>query len=153
MGADGVQFDAVKPQGGVSPALVHTSRGLAVGDVNNDGGLDLVITNRDAAPYLLINTAERGNFVRFRVVIDVRDAYGATVSATVGSVQMHRDVQPSASYLASSDPSVHFGLDSASKVESVTVRWPGGTLEAFGDFKAGDIYELQQGAGKPEGSE
>lgn len=151
--ADGVRFDEVKPQGGVSPAQVHTSRGLAVGDVNHDGGLDLVITNRDAAPYLLINTAERGNFVRFRVVTDVRDAYGATVSATVGSVRMRRDVQPSASYLASSDPRVHFGLGSASRAENVTVHWPGGIVETFGVFNAGDTYELRLGAGKPEKSE
>ena len=150
IGPDGVQFYEVKPQGGVFPTLVHTSRGLAVGDLNNDGGLDLVITNRDAGPYLLINTAERGNFVRFRVLSDVRDAYGATVSAMIGSVRMSRDVQPSASYLASSDPSIHFGLGSASKAESVTVRWPGGTVETFGGFKAGDTYELRQGAGQPE---
>ncbi|HAK53470.1 MAG TPA: hypothetical protein DCM54_16445, partial [Gammaproteobacteria bacterium] len=75
--SEGVRFDEVKPQGGVSPALIHTSRGLAVGDVDDDGGLDVVVTNRDAAPYLLMNTAERGNFVRFRVLAGSRDAYGA----------------------------------------------------------------------------
>ena len=101
----------------------------------------------------MINTAERGNLVRFRVVTGVRDAYGATVSATIGSVRMSRDVQPSASYLASSDPRVHFGLGSATRAENVTVRWPGGTVETFGVFYAGDTYELRLGAGKSEKSE
>lgn len=143
-----MRFEEVKPQGGVSPPLVHTSRGLAVGDIDNDGGLDAVVTNRDAAPYLLMNQSATGNFVRFRVITDVRDAYGATVSASVGSVRMNRDVQPSASYLASSDPRVHFGLGTVSEAKNETVRWPDGTEETFGDFKAGATYELRQGAGK-----
>ncbi len=145
--SEGVRFDEVKPQGGVSPALIHTSRGLAVGDVDDDGGLDVVVTNRDAAPYLLMNTAERGNFVRFRVLAGSRDAYGATVSATVGSIRMNRDVQPSASYVASSDPRVHFGLGASTTVKNVSVRWPGGKIETFGDFTAGTIYTLREGAG------
>ena len=148
--ADGVSFNEVKPQGGVSPALVHTSRGLAVGDIDNDGGLDVVVTNRDAAPYLLMNkAAQDNNWLRFRVVTGTRDAYGATVSASVGSTRMNRDVQPSSSYLASSDPRVHFGLGTASKAKNVSVHWPGGAIETFGDFEAGDTYELRQGTGNP----
>ena len=148
--AEGVRFEEVKPQGGVFPALIHTSRGLAVGDVDDDGGLDVVVTNRDAAPYLLMNTQERGNFVRFRVLAGSRDAYGATVSATVGSIRMNRDVQPSASYVASSDPRVHFGLGASTAVKNVSVRWPGGRVETFGDFTAGTIYTLREGAGHQE---
>lgn len=143
-----VLFDEIKPSGGVSPALVHTSRGLAVGDVDDDGGLDLVIVNRDASPYLLMNNAVRGNWVRFRVTTGRRDAYGATLSGNVGNVRMTRDVQPSASYLASSDPRVHFGLSDAKLLENVTVRWPDGTLETFGDFAAGVTHELAEGQGQ-----
>jgi len=143
-----VRFDPVEPEGGVLPGLTHTSRGLAVGDVDDDGGLDLVVTNRDAAPYLLMNRAKRGNWVRFKVLSGNREAYGATVSATVGTTRMSRDVQPSGSYLASSDPRVHFGLASESQARRVTVRWPGGEVELFGDFKAGATYELQRGSGQ-----
>jgi enediyne biosynthesis protein E4 len=147
--ADGVRFDEVKPQGGVSPTLTHTSRGLAVGDVDNDGGVDLVVTNRDAAPYLLMNKADRGNWVRFKVLNGSRDAHGATVSATVNKTRLSRDVQPSASYLAASDPRVHFGLGDASGVNNVTVRWPGGDEEVFGDFDPGTTHELRKGNGNP----
>lgn len=143
-----VRFEEVRPQGGVTPALIHTSRGVAVGDVNNDGGMDLVVTNRDAAPYLLMNTAKRGNWVRFKVISGDRDAHGATVSAMANKTRLSRDVQPSASYLAASDPRVHFGLGDVSSAKSVTVRWPGGDEETFGDFSGGTTYELQKGKGK-----
>ena len=144
-----VRFEEVKPQGGVSSALVHTSRGLAVGDIDNDGGLDLVVTNRDAAPYLLMNRVKRGNWVRFKVLSGDRDAHGATVSATVGNRRLSRDVQLSTSYLASSDPRVHFGIGQETEVFDITVRWPGGQKESFGDFKAGATYELKDGDGRP----
>ncbi len=146
-----IGFEVVKPSGGVTEPLVHTSRALAVGDVNNDGGMDLLVTNRDAAPYLLINSARRGNWLRFRVLIDGRDAHGARVSATVGKTRISREVQPSASYLASSDPRVHFGLGSNTQAMDVTVRWPGGAQEVFDDYEAGATYELQKGAGRQIG--
>ncbi len=142
-----VRFDEVKPQGGVSPGLVHTSRGLAVGDIDDDGGLDLVVTNRDAAPYILVNQASRGNWVRFRVLTGNRDAHGATVSLTVKKTRMSRDVQPAASYLAANDPRVHFGLGEESEVRNVVVRWPGGEKEEFGNFPAGATYELRKDNG------
>ena len=61
---------------------------------------------------------------------------------------MNRDVQPSASYLASSDLRVHFGLGTALQARDVVVRWPGGEEEMFGDFEAGEIYDLREGAGR-----
>ena len=147
--AERFRFQQVVPMGGVSKPLIHTSRGLAVGDVNDDGGLDLLIINKDSVPYLLMNQATRGQWVRFRVLTSVgRDAYGASVSALVGTTSMRRDVQPSASYLASSDPRVHFGLAEQTQIKNVIVTWPGGEQEQFGDFEAGETYELSSGQGK-----
>ena len=146
--ADG-RFVSVRPAGGVAPELIHTSRGVAVGDVDGDGGLDLLVVNRDAAPYLLMNrTADRGAWLRFRVVNRAgRDALGAVVSATVGSRHLHRSVQTAGSYLASRAPSVHFGLGAESQALDVRVTWPDGTSEAFGDFAAGVNAVLRRGAG------
>ncbi|MCY3811780.1 MAG: CRTAC1 family protein [Gammaproteobacteria bacterium] len=144
----GVRFDELAPTGGVSPELVHTSRAAAAGDIDDDGGVDLVVINRDAPAYLLMNRADRGNWARFRVRTTAgRAAHGATVSATVGGRRLSRDVQPSASYLASNDPRVHFGVGRESRLQDVVVRWPGGALEAFGDFAAGETHELRQGGG------
>lgn len=146
--ADG-RFVEVRPEGGVSAPLVHTSRGLAYGDVDDDGGIDLLIVNRDSRPYLLMNkVASRGNWVRFRVVSrEGRDAHGATVSLLAGERRLERDVQTAGSYLASNDPRVHFGLGGETRAVDVTVRWPTGELERFGDFEGGRTIELHQGAG------
>ena len=128
----------------------HTSRGLALGDVDDDGGLDLLVINRDAPPYLLMNRAPgRGNWVRFRAVAHGRDAHGATVSAVVGDLRRYRDVNPSGSYLAANDPRVHFGLGAELAATDVKVRWPTGEVESFGDFAAGDMATLRRGAGAP----
>ena len=137
-----------RPLGGLPTVLAHTSRGLAVGDVDNDGGLDLVVANRDAAPYLLLNRVpNRGNWVRFHVrLASGRNAHGATVSATVGSRRLHRTVRTDGSYLAASDPHVHFGLGTEDKAHDVRVRWPDGTVEEFGDFEGGRTFGLRKAA-------
>jgi hypothetical protein len=125
---------------------------LAYGDVDDDGGIDLLVVNRDAAPYLLMNhVASRGNWLRFRVVTrEGRDALGATVSLVAGERQLNRDVQTAGSYLASNDPRVHFGLGGETRALDVAVRWPTGELERFGDFVAGKTFELRQGAGRDD---
>ena len=158
-GAEGGRFEEVRPQGGVQPPLEHTSRGVAVGDVDNDGGLDLLVVNRDGPAYLLMNQApNRGNWVRFRVLLDdpARDAHGATVSALVGDTRVYRDVRPEGSYLASSEPIVHFGLGSETEVRDVRVRWPGSPseeTEAFGSFAAGQTAVLRRNGGASAGAE
>lgn len=148
----GRRFAEVHPLGGTAEPLIHTSRGLAIGDVDDDGGLDLLVVNRDAAPYLLMNRiAKRGNWIRFRVVSrHGRDAHAATVSAVVGDARRYRDVDPEGSYLSASDPRVHIGIGEETTVRDVNVQWPWGELEAFGDFEAGRVYELVEGAGTPQ---
>ena len=147
-GLTGGRFGQLQPIGGTEVALVHTSRGVAVGDLDDDGGLDLVVVNRDAPIYLLANrVSQPGNWVRFRVLTPAgRDAHGAMVIATIGTRQVLRSVQPDGSYLASSDPRVHFGLGEETRVTGVTVRWPDGETESFGDFTSGRIFELRRGA-------
>ena len=152
--ADG-RFEEVMPRGAVQPPLVHTSRGLAVGDVDGDGGLDLLIANRDAPPYLLMNrVSARGNWLRFRAVLGKpgRDAHGATVSALVDGKRIYRDVRPEGSYLSASDPGVHFGLGGTSMASDVQVVWPSrapgdSKVESFGDHDAGRTVVLTQGSG------
>ncbi|MDG2072643.1 MAG: CRTAC1 family protein [Pseudomonadales bacterium] len=148
-GLPGGRFTQVLPIGGTKAALVHTSRGVAVGDLDDNGGLDLVVVNRDASVYLLANlVAPQGNWIRFRVVtLPGRDAHGAMVTATIGGRQVLRNVQPDGSYLASSDPRVHFGLGEETEITGVTVRWPNGQIESFGDFTAGQIVVLRRGTG------
>ena len=69
------------------------------------------------------------------------------MSLRAGERRLHRDVRSAYSYLASSDPKVHFGLGEETRVWDVAVRWPDGSSERFGEFAAGAVVELRRGAG------
>ena len=140
----------VTPRGGVRTPLAATSRAAAFGDIDNDGGIDLVVVNRDSRPYLLHNVVKsRGHWILLRVVDEHgRDALGAELTMTVGSRTIHRDVRAAYSYLASSDPRVHVGLGSENAARQVIVRWPDGVQESFGDVAADRVTTLRRGAGR-----
>ena len=148
-GTSNGKFVEIDPKGGTKQPLIHSSRGTAVGDVDNDGGLDLLVVNRDGPAYLLMNRVpNRGNWIRFKVSSrEGRDAYGALVTAMVGTNEINRRVQPEGSYLDSNDPRVHFGLGNEPQVRKVEVLWPSGEIEAFGDFDAGYTVHLREGEG------
>ena len=146
-----IRFEELGPPGGVDSPLVYTSRALAVGDVDDDGGLDLLVVNRDGPAHLLMNrVVERGHWVKFRVVNDAgRSSLGARISARVGTIEQQRTVRAAASYLSSHDPRVHFGLGAERSAREVTVRWLDGSLEMFGDFRSGRSVVLRRGTGRP----
>jgi hypothetical protein len=150
-GVTGGRFEEVSPRGGTAPLLVATSRAAAFGDLDNDGGIDIVVSNRDAAPYLLRNVApNRGHWLSLRVLErSGRDAIGAVLSITAGPRTLRRDVRTGYSYLAANDPRVHVGLGDATKVESIMVRWADGAHERFGPFDADRIVDIRRGSGTP----
>ena len=150
-GVAGGRFEEVSPRGGTSQALIAASRGAAFGDLDNDGGIDVVVGNRDAAPHVLRNVAPaRGHWLLLRVIErQGRDAIGATLSIAAGARTIRRDVRTGYSYLAANDPRVHVGLGDLTKIESVTVRWVDGTSVRFGPFDADGIVEIRQGSGTP----
>lgn len=150
-GVTGSRFEELQPRGGTRAPLVGTSRGAAFGDVDNDGGIDIVVSNRDEKPYVLHNIVKgRGHWVMFRVLDEHgRDALGAELSMTVGSQVIRRDVRAAYSYLASNDPRVHVGLGKEAGAREVSVRWPNGKRERFGDVAADTITVLRRGAGRP----
>jgi hypothetical protein len=149
-GALGGGFEVVDPPGGTREALVHASRGAAFGDIDGDGGVDVVVVNRDGPAYVLRNVVKgRGTWISFRVLEKSGgDALGATVTATVGGRRIRRDVASAYSYCAANDPRVHVGLGSATRVTDVRVRWVDGREEAFGDFEANRTVRLRRGEGK-----
>jgi len=145
------RFQEVLPRGGTAELLVATSRAAAFGDLDNDGGIDILVVNRDQAPYLLRNAvAGRGHWVMFRVVgAHGSDAIGATVTMTVDGRSVTRDVRTAYSYCAANDPRVHVGLGPHLEVADVVVRWVDGVREAFGRFPADGIHALRRGNGIP----
>jgi len=149
-GLAGPRFEEVTPRGGTASLLVASSRAAAFGDIDNDGGMDIVVVNRDSRPFVLRNVVpSRGHWLLLRVLEEhQRDALGAEVTMTIGSRTIHRDVRAASSYLASNDPRVHAGLGTETIARDVTVTWPDGARERFGDVQADRVTVLRRGSGK-----
>ena len=130
-------FVDVTGTAGPGLALERSSRGLAAGDYDNDGDLDLLITNLDEPPTLLRNDSPGGGWLG--VVLEApagETIIGATVIAEVGPRRMIRDVSSGDSYLSAHDPRPHFGLGSARSVDRLTVRWPDGSTSTLEKIEA-----------------
>jgi enediyne biosynthesis protein E4 len=150
-GIAGGRFEEMEPRGGTAQPLVATSRAAAFGDVDNDGGLDVLVANRDGAPYLLRNIVRpRGHWLMLRVLEEHgRDALGAELMIAVGPRRVRIDVRAAYSYLASNDPRVHIGLGASTRVDEVKVKWIDGSAESFGPFDADQVASIRKGKGRP----
>jgi hypothetical protein len=115
------------------------------GDIDNDGGIDVLVINRDAPAYLLMNVhPNRKNSVTLRIVdIHGRDAIGATVFGNIGTRSFMHSVQSAWSYMAANDPRVHFGLENETELTEVKVRWATGEETSFENLSRG-IHTLKQ---------
>jgi hypothetical protein len=126
------------------------ARGLAVGDFNNDGALDLLATSIAGPARLFRNVApNRGHWVIVRAYDPAakRDAYGAEVSVVAGRQRRVRWANPAFSYLCSNDPRVHVGLGAADRVDQFHVVWPDGSEEGFPGQPADRFITLTKGSG------
>jgi hypothetical protein len=143
------EFEVVTPAGGVSPPLVNTSRGVAIGDLDNDGSVDIVVGNRDGPIHLLRNLiGKRGHWIELKIVRRSGvDAIGAVVRIESDNHTWWRHVAPNEGYCSSSDPRVHCGLGASPTVNRVTVQWPHGKEESFGPFDAGRVVVIREGHG------
>jgi hypothetical protein len=146
----------------VSPAqpdfcgTAAVSRGLAVGDLDNDGGLDLLVTAVGGPARLFRNVAPgRGHWLIVRAVDPAlkRDAYGAQVAVEAGGRLRVGWINPGQSYLCSNDPRAHFGLGKAERVEAIDVHWPDGAVERFPGRPADQVVTLCKGSGTRQADE
>jgi hypothetical protein len=143
----GGTFDEVAAQFGRVMLDERVGRGLAVGDLDNDGRLDVVVNNLDGTPEVLHNElAERGNWllVKLTGAAGNRDAIGAVVTARAGTATQMRIVQSGTSYISQNDMRMHFGLGSASHVDSLEVRWPDGTLSKRANVQANQLIAIKR---------
>ncbi|HUC54076.1 MAG TPA: CRTAC1 family protein [Candidatus Cybelea sp.] len=145
-------FTDISANAGPGITAVSSARGLAVGDLWNDGRMSAVISNMNAPPMLLVNDVRNGNhWIAFHTVGSKsnRDGIGAKITVAAGARTLVDEVRSGSSYVSNSDVRVHFGLGSATKMESLQVRWPSGLVERFENLPVDAIHTLKEGSGAP----
>jgi enediyne biosynthesis protein E4 len=146
---DGTFCDASE-QAGPSLGELQASRGVAVGDLFNDGQIDAVINNIDGTPMILRNHGVGGNhWISFELAgtKSNRLAIGARLKLVAGGMTQTSEIYSGASYLSQNDMRVHFGLGRATKIDSLEIRWPSGRVETIKGLAADKFYGVLEGQG------
>jgi len=146
---DGTFCDASSQAG---PAILErrVSRGVAVGDLFNDGNMDIVVEDLDGSPMILRNRGVPGrHWVSFELAgtKSNRLAIGARLKIVAGGMTQTDEIHSGGSYLSQSDLRVHFGLGSATKIDSLEIRWPSGATDTVKDLAVDKFYAVLEGKG------
>jgi len=144
-------FSDISAEAGPGISAMHAGRGLAVGDLWNDGRLSAVISNMNDRPSLLVNQLHSANhWIGMRTIgtKSNRDGIGARITVKVVARSLVDEVRSGASYASNNDMRVHFGLGAAAKVDWVQIRWPSGLTERFEDLGVDKIHTIKEGSGK-----
>ncbi len=144
---DGTFANVMPETGGL--ALNKVSRGAAIGDYDNDGDLDILVTNCNERPDLLQNTVgNQNNWVQIQVVGEKsnRSGIGAKVKVVTGDHVQYREVQSGGSYLSFHDLRVHFGVENAERIDLLEVRWATGEIDSGTNLSVNQRYLVVEGS-------
>ncbi len=145
-------FVEVTAQAGAAFKLSEVGRGAAFGDVDNDGDMDVLITNNNGRARLLLNQiGNRQHWLGLKLLdANGRDALGARVTLIRHQKPtLLRRARTDGSYASANDPRVLFGLGTATEIGAVRVTWPNGKTEEWADVQADKYTTLREGSGKP----
>jgi len=149
--SDNGTFVDVSQESGSAIATASPARGLAIGDLWNDGRMSAVVVNRNGPPSLLVNQKTYANhWIDIKAVgtRSNRSGIGARVSVKTDLRQQVDEVRSGSSYISNSDIRVHFGLGATSQIQHVEVRWPSGLVERFRNSPVDTIVTLTEGLGQ-----
>jgi hypothetical protein len=141
-----------------SGAIFHqpwVARGMAIGDLDNDGRLDAVVTTNDGPVHILHNeTASTNHWILLKLVghKSNRDAIGAEVTLVTATGPQYATVSTASSYLSASDKRVHFGLGQNGTASKIEIRWPSGIRQTLKDVPGDQILQLDEPATSPAAS-
>ena len=144
------KFENLSSTSGINGGALQSRRGAALGDMNNDGNVDIVVFNVGAPPSLLMNrTINNNHRVLFQLVgtSSNRSAIGARVTVFSHSRSQVEEVHAGSSYLSSNDLRLHFGLSTNTTMDEVIVQWPSGHVETFKNLAADAVYTIVEGQG------
>ena len=129
-----------------------SSRGLATGDTNNDGRVELLIANLDERPSLLSARGAEGHWLSLMLegTESNRGAVGARVTVTAGDLVQIREVRRGGSYQSQSDPRLHFGLGGAKTIDKVEIRWPGRARQSIESVKVNQVLIIKEPGSRRE---
>lgn len=141
------KFADVSTAAGPAVQVAKSSRGIAVGDVDNDGSLEILVNNLEDRPQLLKNTVPKKNWIIVKTVgtKSNRDGLGARVTVVTGARKQFNDVRSGGTYASQSDFRLHFGLGDAAKVDRVEVRWPSGIVDKLEGVPANRMLTMKEG--------
>ena len=143
-------FDEISAGSGLNGGTPQSRRGVAFGDVNNDGNIDFVVFNVGAPPSLFLNQTRNSNHRALFKLIGKksnRAAIGARITVSSAARSQIEDVRGGSSYLSSNDQRLHFGLAGDTVMQKVEIRWPNGNVEVLHNVAADAIYRVVEGEG------
>ena len=146
-------FSEVAAQMGTSLMQERVGRGVAFGDIDNDGDVDIVVNDLDGSPQLLRNDGGNSNnsvLIKTVGVKSNRDGIGARVKVVSGDLAQIDEVRSGGSYISQNDLRLHFGLEKRTTVDLIEVRWPSGVIDKVTDLSANRILTIKEGKGVVE---
>ena len=142
-------FANITAEAGSALSESHSGRGMALGDLFNDGHQEALVSNMNEPPSLYYNTAPIENWISLQLigVKSNRAALGAVVTLERGSDKYEKEVRSGDGYISQSDLRLHFGLGKSTRAEKTVIRWPSGLVETLSDLPANQYYVVREGGG------
>jgi len=146
-------FSEVAEQFGAPLMQERAGRGVAFGDIDNDGDVDIVINDLDGSPQVLRNDGGNTNnsiLIKTVGVKSNRDGIGARVKVVSGDLTQIDEVRSGGSYISQSDLRLHFGLERRTKIDLIEIRWPSGVVDKITNANVNKIITVKEGRGVVE---